>query len=564
MTRMTGARAVVEQLKREGVRHAFTVPGESFLSVLDALYDEPAISLVATRHEGGAAFMAEAVGKLTGVPALCMGTRGVGSANMAIALHTAYQDSTPLIALIGQVETPHRSKEAFQEVELAPFFAHIVKWTVEVERTDRLPALIHEAVRRAISGRPGPVLLAVPTDVLNAECDFTPDHFRTPAVAPRPAPTAADAAHAIDLLLNAERPAILVGGGVLRAGATDDLVRFAEATGIPVIVGFRRYHAFPNDHPLFLGSMGLGAPPCVRARLREADVLLALGTRLSEFTTGAYTVPAPQTQVIHIDIDASVVGVNNSIALGIVADAKEALTATHTALANHPDPKRDARRIASTRDRAIFEDATTIPASTQSSVLRPQSFVDPTTIMADLARLLPPETIITGDAGNFWGWFGRYHRFALPGAFLGPTSGAMGYAMPAAVGAALARPGVPVLAVAGDGGFLMTGNELETAVRCNLPVIALVFNNRSFGTIRMHQEREFPGRVSATALGPVDFAKYAESLGAHGVRVTDSGDFAPALEHALALRRPALIEVVTDPQQIAVGTTIDDLRSSSE
>jgi len=560
---MTGARAVVEQLKREGVRHAFTVPGESFLSVLDALYDEPAIALVATRHESGAAFMAEAVGKLTGTPALCMGTRGVGSANMAIALHTAYQDSTPLIALIGQVETPHRSKEAFQEVELAPFFAHIVKWTVEVERTDRLPALIHEAIRRAIGGRPGPVLLAVPTDVLNAECDFTPDHFRVPAIAPRPAPTASDAAHAVDLLLTAERPVILVGGGLLRAGATDDLVRFAEETSIPVIAGFRRYHAFPNNHPLFLGSMGLGAPSCVRERLRAADVLLALGTRLSEFTTGAYTIPAPQTQVIHIDIDAGVVGVNNSITLGIVSDAKEALSAMHSALTKHPDPKRDARRAAAARDRAIFEAATTIPETTQSFVLRPQSSVDPTTIMADLARLLPPEAVITGDAGNFWGWFGRYHRFSLPGAFLGPTSGAMGYAMPAAVGAALARPGVPILAVAGDGGFLMTGNELETAVRCNLPVIALVFNNCSYGTIRMHQEREFPGRVSATTLGPVDFARFAASLGAHGTRIINSRDFAPALEHALALKRPALIEVITDPNQIAVGMTIAGLRAPS-
>ncbi len=556
MTRMTGARAAVEQLKREGVRHAFTVPGESFLSVLDALYDEPAINLVATRHEGGAAFMAEAVGKLTGTPALCMGTRGVGSANMAIALHTAYQDSTPLIALIGQVETPHRHKEAFQEVELAPFFAHIVKWAVEVERTDRLPALIHEAIRRAIGGRPGPVLLAVPTDVLNAECDFAPDHFRAPAIAPRPAPTADDAARTVDLLLAAERPVILAGGGVIRAGATDDLVRFAEATGIPVVVGARRYHAFPNNHPLFLGAIGLGAPPCIAERLREADVLLALGTRLSEFTTAAYTVPAPHTRVVHVDIDASVVGVNNSIVLGIVADAKEDLTAMHAALAAHPDPKRAARRAASARDRAVFEAATAIPNPTQSSVLSPQSSIDPTAIMADLARLLPPETVMTGDAGNFWTWFGRYHRFTLPGAFLGPTSGAMGYAMPAAVGAALARPGVPVLAVAGDGGFLMTGNELETAVRCDLPVIALVFNNHTYGTIRMHQEREFPGRVSATALGPVDFAAFAASLGAHGTRVTESRAFAPALEHALALKRPALIEVLTDPNQIAVGTTI--------
>ena len=261
------------------------------------------------------------------------------------------------------------------------------------------------------------------------------------------------------LLLAAERPVILAGGGVLRAGATDDLVRFAEATGIPVIVGFRRYHAFPNNHPLFLGSMGLGAPPCVRARLLEADVLLALGTRLSEFTTGAYAVPAPQTQVIHIDIDASVVGVNNSIALGIVADAQRS-PRRHARRARRPPrpetrrpPRRHRPRPRHLRSGNLHPRIHSVTQCLQA--LSPRSTRP--TIMADLARLLPPETIITGDAGNFWGWFGRYHRFALPGAFLGPTSGAMGYAMPAAVGAALARPGVPVLAVAGDGGFLMTG-----------------------------------------------------------------------------------------------------------
>jgi acetolactate synthase-1/2/3 large subunit len=563
MTRMTGARAAVAQMRREGMRLAFTVPGESFLSVLDALRDAEGITLVAARHEGGAAFMAEAAGKLTGVPALCMGTRGVGSANMAIALHTAYQDSTPLVALIGQVETPHRGREAFQEVELAPFFAHIVKWTVEVHRTERLPELIHEGVRRAIGGRPGPVLLAVPTDVLNAEAEFTDAHFRPPAVAPRPAPTAEDAATALDLLLRAERPVILAGGGVIRADAVDELAAFAAETGVSVVTAFRRYHAFPNEHANYLGSMGLGAPPCVRQRLSEADVLLAIGTRFGEFTTGAYTIPAPHTQIVHIDIDASVVGVNNSVALGIVADAKEALKALRTALATTPDPNREARKQSTARDRAIYEKATSIPESPsihpahRAPGARNTSTVDPTAIMPDLARILPPETIITGDAGNFWGWFGRYHRFRAP--FLGPTSGAMGYAMPAAVGAALASPGTPVLAVAGDGGFLMTGNELETAVRFGLPVIALVFNNSGYGTIRMHQEREYPGRVSATTLGNVDFAQFATSLGARGCRVRDASRFAPALAEALDAKGPALIEVITDPRQITVGTTIADL-----
>ena len=560
MTRMSGARAFVEQLRREGVRFAFTVPGESFLSVLDALHDDPVIRLVAARHEGGAGFMAEAVGKLTGVPALAMGTRGVGSANMAIALHTAFQDSTPLIALIGQVETPHRHKEAFQEVELAPFFAHIVKWAVEVQRTDRLPEIAHEAIRRAVSGRPGPVLLAVPTDVLNAEAEFTGTHFRPAAVPPRPAPNVTDAAAAIALLLGAQRPAILVGGGVLRAGAVSDLVRLAEAAAIPVLTAFRRYHAFPYDHPLYLGGMGLGAPSLVRERLAEADVLLALGTRLGEFTTGAYALPAPGTQLIHIDIDPDVVGMNNATALGIVADAGEALRALHSALADAADPYREARIAANTRDQAAFRTAVAMPVD---SGYRPDdTHIDAVGIIADLNRLLPPETIVTGDAGNHWSWFGRYFRFPQEGMYLGPTSGAMGYAMPAAIGAALARPGTPVLAVAGDGGFLMTGNELETAVRCALPIIALVFNNRSYATIRMHQEREFPDRVSATNLGPVNFALFAQALGAHGVRVTRNRDFASALQEALALRRPALIEVLTDVEDINVGQTIAGLHEA--
>ena len=560
MVRMSGARAFVEQLQREGVRFAFTVPGESFLSVLDALHDTPLIDLVAARHEGGAGFMAEAVGKLTGVPALAMGTRGVGSANMAIALHTAFQDSTPLIALIGQVETAHRYKEAFQEVELAPFFAHIVKWAVEVQRTDRLPEIVHEAIRRATSGRPGPVLLAVPTDVLNAEAEFSTAHFRPPAVPPRPTATATDATRAIALLLGAQRPAILAGGGVLRAGAVSDLVRFAEAAAIPVLTGFRRYHAFPYDHPLYLGAMGLGAPSIVRQRLADADVLLALGTRLGEFTTGAYALPGPGTQLIHIDIDPDVVGVNNATALGIVADTREALRALHNALTNAPDPHRESRIAANARDHAAFRAAVALPAN--SGYGPDNGPVDAAGIVADLNRLLPPETIVTGDAGNHWSWFGRYFRFPQEGMYLGPTSGAMGYAMPAAIGAALARRGTPVLAVAGDGGFLMTGNELETAVRCALPVIALVFNNRSYATIRMHQEREFPDRVSATDLGPVDFSLFARSLGAHGFRVAHNRDFAPALREALALRRPALIEVLTDVEDINVGQTIAGLHAA--
>lgn len=561
MARMSGARAFVAQLRREGVRFGFTVPGESFLGVLDALRDEPDFTLVAARHEGGAGFMAEAVGKLTGTPALCMATRGVGSANMAIALHTAHQDSTPLIALIGQVETEHRQKEAFQEVELAPLFGHLVKWAVEVHRTDRLPALLHEAARRAVSGRPGPVLLAVPTDVLNAEHDFTEADFRPRAVPPRPAPAPEDVRTALDLLLGAERPAILAGGGVIHAGATGDLVRLSEATGIPVMVAFRRYHAFPNDHGRFLGGMGLGASPTTRKRLADADTLLALGTRLGEFTTGAYALPAPGTSLIHADISPDVVGTNNATALGVVSDAGIFARALLAAYTERDDPRRPARVAATERDREAFVRATTPPPTRERPARRATAVCDPTGIVADLMAHLPSETILTGDAGNHWSWFGRYFRFRAP--YLGPTSGAMGYAVPGAVGAALASPGTSVLAVVGDGGALMTGTEIETAVRFRLPVLVLVFNNRSYATIRMHQEREFPRRVAATDLGPVDFALFARSLGAWGVRVTRNRDFAPALREASALLAggtPALIEVATDVEDIGVGQTIAELR----
>ena len=553
MARMTGARALVEQMKREGVRHAFTVPGESFLGVLDAMHGDEQISLVATRHEGGAAFMAEAIGKLTGRPAVCMATRGVGSANMAIALHTAQQDSTPLVALIGQVETPYRGREAFQEVELAPFYAHICKWTAELNRPERAPELVHEAVRRAISGRPGPVLIATPTDLLDAEFDYEPHHFRAAAVAPRPAPAARDVERTLTLLAEAERPVILAGGGVLAARATDELLAFAEATAIPVITAFRRYDAFPNDHPLYLGGAGVGAPPVIVERLRAADVVLAVGTRFAATTTRDYEVPAPGTTIIHVDVDPDVVGVNVDLALGIVADAGEALRALNAALAGQPLPRVEERRAAAERDRAAFERiATPEPVADREPV-------DPLGVVADLRELLPPEAIITGDAGNFWHWFARYHRFRRPYTYLGPTSGAMGYAVPAAVGAALAQPGTPAIAVAGDGGFLMTGSEIETAVRCRLSVIALVFNNRSYGTIRMHQEREYPGRVSATDLGPVDFALFARSLGAHGERVTNNSEFAAAMRQALALGTPAVIDIVSDPDLITVGTTIAEL-----
>lgn len=551
MVWMTGAQAAVKQLRHEAVRFAFTVPGESFLALLDAIYSEDSIQLISARHEGGAAFMAEAIGKLTGHPALCMATRGVGSTNMGVALHTARQDSSPLLAIIGQVDTAHRHREGFQEIELTAFYAHITKWTAEINRPERAPELVHEAIRRAISGRPGPVLLSAPTDVLNERFDFQPHHFREAARAPRPAPNSADIDAALDLLAASRRPVILAGGGVLAAGATADLVALAETLGTPVITAFRRFDAFPNDHPLYLGGVGVGAPRVVADRLRDADVVLAIGTRFSAVTTSGYTLPAPGARVIHIDVDPDVVGVNADIALGIVADAGEALRALQAAATGTTVDA--ARHESNARDRQTFEQGTAC------APIPEREPVDPAGIVADLAGALPPGTVVTGDAGNFWHWFACHYRWTTPGTYLGPTSGAMGYAIPAAIAASLANPGKPALAVVGDGGFLMTGPELETAVRHNLPVVTLVFNNQSYGTIRMHQEREFPGRVSGTTLGAVDCALFARALGAHGERVTNNSQFKAALDRALALGSPAVIDIVTDLDLISVNVTLRDL-----
>jgi len=543
----TGGRAVVDALLAVGVDHAFCVPGESFLGVLDALFDEPRIRVVATRHEGGASFMAEAFAKLTRRPAVCMGTRAVGAGNLAIGIHTAAQDSTPLIALVGQVATGQRYREAFQETELTAAFAPLAKWTVEPPAADRLGELTLRAGRLAVSGRPGPVVVVLREDLLD---QAVPRLAPRPLVAPRPAPDPAAVREAADLLRTAERPVMLLGVGVLAAGASDAFVRLAELAQVPALAAWRRPDVFPNSHPLYLGHSGIGAVPEVVDRLLSADLVLAVGTRLNQYTSLEYRVPAPASRLVQVDLSAEVLGGHGQADVACVSDAGLFADALLAALAAEP-PSPDAlaaRRGRNAADRAAWEKQTT-PTRGKA---RP-GYLDQQVVSAHLRRALPRDTIVTTDAGNFSGWPARYLRWQRPGTFLGPTSGAMGYAIPAAIGAKLARPGQPVVALVGDGGFLMTGTEIETAARERAPFVSLVYDNAQYGTIRMHQEREHPGRPVATALGPVDAAAFARSLGGYGWTVRDEAELPAALDEALAADRPSVLHLLVDPEQMSVA-----------
>lgn len=546
--------AAVRVLRDRGVRYAFGVPGESFLGLLDALHETPEMQLISTRHEGGAAFMAEATGKLTGEPAICMGTRGVGTANLAIGIHTAYQDSTPLIALVGQVETPIRHREALQEVELAPFLSQITKWSVEAPNGERLPELVSEAYRRAVSGRPGPVAIALRGDILDelVSADLPPA-----SAIPVSAPSAAQVEAILRMLRGAERPLIIAGGGVLRSGATTALVSLAEHLAVPVMTAFRRHDAFPNDHPLYAGSLSIGAPPEVIQRARDADVILAIGTRLSETTTFGYSLPTPGTRLIHVDISPETIGRTFPADIAIAADALITIEMLLAAAAPAPHPDRVALNA---KTRSVYEKATTVPAKPAV-----RDLVDPAVVIGELQRQLPPEAVLTSDAGNFYGWLSRYFRFTQPGTFLGPTSGAMGYAVPAVVAAAIVRENrVPCVAFAGDGGFMMTGNELAVAAQLGLNVTCIVFNNSMYGTIRLHQERTYPGRVSGTELWSPDFVKYAEVFGGLGVRVERNEDVADGVRQVLAHPGVSVLEVVMAPDAIAVGQSLQSVRERAQ
>jgi acetolactate synthase I/II/III large subunit len=543
----TVAAVVAAALHSAGARWAFTVPGESFLGLLEAL-KEVGIRVVATRHEAAAGFMAEAVGQLTSRPAIVLATRAVGGANLSIAVHTARQDSTPLIALLGQVARADRGREAFQEAELTATVGGYAKWSAEPHAAADVPSVVGEGLTRALTGRPGPVVLSFPEDLLDEEVpgDARPAHSRPPA--PRADPD--DVAAVLRMLAAAERPVILAGAGVLRARCSNDLVRLIELIRVPVIASWRRGDVVPNDHPLYLGMTGYGAPRAVRERLEAADALLVLGCRLNEVTSYGYAVPRPGLRWAHVDLEPRVAATHGLPRpdLAVASDARVFIRSAIERLQGVAlDAETTDRRMSwNDEDRTRWEASVVVD---QGEWAGPG--VHPGRVVATLRRLLPDEAIVTTDAGNFAGWLARGFRLRRPGTFLGPTSGAMGYGLPAAIAAALVHRDRPVVAWTGDGGFAMTMPELETAVRERLRLVAIVLDNERYGMIRMHQERRGDD-ATATDLGPIDFATVARGLGADGVRVERDEEFEPALAAALASERPTVLHLVLDRGWVSV------------
>ncbi|MFN8831886.1 MAG: thiamine pyrophosphate-binding protein [Labrys sp. (in: a-proteobacteria)] len=544
----SGGRLIVDALIAQGVEHAFCVPGESYLAVLDALHDA-AIAVTVCRQEGGAAMMAEAAGKLTGRPGICFVTRGPGATNASAGVHIAMQDSTPMILFIGQIERGMRGREAFQEVDFEKFFGPLAKWAVEIDRAERIPEIVARAFRVAMQGRPGPVVIALPEDVL-IDTAMVADVARI-----EPAetwPGNADMMRLQALLWQARRPFVIAGGSGWSQVAVDRLVRFAERFDLPVGTSFRRQMLFPADHPNYAGDVGIGPNPKLAARIKEADLLILAGGRLSEMPSSSYTlvdIPNPRQTLVHVHASIEEIGRVYQPALGIHATPKAFAAALEGMQPPNDLPWSGETRQANADFHAWTDEPAPIPGPFQYGQA-----------MRWLRDRLPADAVICNGAGNYAIWPQRYLRFRRFGTQLAPTSGSMGYGVPAAVAAKRLNPVQTVIAFAGDGCFMMHGQEFATAVQYDLPILVILIDNRMYGTIRMHQEREYPGRVSATLLKNPDFAAYAAAFGGHGERVERTEDFAPAFERAVASGKPAILHCLIEPEAITPATTITAIR----
>jgi acetolactate synthase I/II/III large subunit len=546
----TGARILVDQLVVHGVETAFCVPGESYIAVLDALRDAP-IRLVVARHEAGAANMAEAYGKLTGRPGICFVTRAPGATHAATGVYTAFQDSTPLILFVGQVPLEHRGREAFQELDYAAAFGAFTKLAIEVEEPEQFPELTARAFHTAVSGRPGPVVVALPEDVLSDSADVQDAAQFARA---RAAASDEDLTRARELLSGAETPLIVVGGGGWSAAAAADLQAFAEASVLPVATSFRRQDYIDNTSSSYAGVLTIGHDASLARRLREADLLLVVGSRLGDIPTRGYTTlqppRTPQT-LIHVHADPEELGRVFQPDLPILAGSAEFLAAARTL-----EPVEGSHRVDWTESaHADFL------ASLQHK--RGPGDLDVGDVMQHLRERLPDDAILTNGAGNYTVWCHRFYSFSRYRTQLAPCSGAMGYGIPAAIAAKVVHPSRTVVCVSGDGDFLMSGHELAVAVQEELPIVVLVVNNGMYGTIRMHQERHYPGRVVGTDLRNPDFVAYARAFGAHGTLVERSEDVGDALEEALTCGRPAVVELRVDPQAITPRQTLDEIRAAA-
>ncbi|MEH2482429.1 acetolactate synthase-1/2/3 large subunit [Nitrobacteraceae bacterium AZCC 2146] len=532
----TGGQILVDQLVLQGVERVTCVPGESYLAALDALHDSP-IDVVICRAEGGAAMMAEAYGKLTGRPGICFVTRGPGATNASHGVHIAMQDSTPMVLFIGQVDTGMRDREAFQEVDYKAVFGTLAKWVVEIDRPDRIPELVARAFRIAMQGRPGPVVISLPENMLTEQAAAVD----APRVEPAKAwPAPADIATLGDMLAAAKRPIVILGGSGWNADGCAAIARFAERFDLPVATSFRRASLFPAEHPNYAGDLGIGPDARLKTRVANADLILLVGGRMSEMPSSSYTlfeIPTPQQKLVHVHPGAEELGRVYQPQLAIQANPAAFAAALH-------DLKPTAAPVWSgqaAQAHADYLDWTatprTLPGDFQYGA-----------VVAWLRDRLPKDAIVCNGAGNYAGWLHRFHRFHTFAAQLAPTSGSMGYGVPAAVIAKRQHPERVVVAFAGDGCFLMNGQEFATAVQYAAAIVVIVVDNAQYGTIRMHQERDYPGRVVGTQLQNPDFALYAKAFGGHGERVARTEEFAPAFERALASGKPAILHCLLDPR----------------
>src|SRR6476469_3124162 len=548
MTRRSGGRILVDQLRIQGCDRIFTVPGESFLAVLDALHDTPEIDVTVCRQEGGVAYMADADGKMTGRPGVAFVTRGPGATNASAGVHVAFQDSTPMILFIGDVARGDRDREGFQEIDFPAFFGPTAKWAARIEDARRIPEYVARAWRVATVGRPGPVVLALPEDMLRDEVE-TSDRPCVPPLAEAPDPGAVQAM--FELLKEAASPVAIVGGADWSPRAGNHFANFAFRYGIPVAAAFRRQDAICNTCQVYAGQLGYGPNPKLQQRVRDADLIIAVGPRLGEATTDGYTLITPDhtgQTLVHVHPDPNELGRVYHADLPICADMGEFAEM----IDEWSDPELVPFHAGAEAHKEWLEWSDPQPRDGVKLDLGP--------CVAAMREKLPENTIICNGAGNFSGWWHRYWRYGPMPTQLAPTSGTMGYGLPAAVAAAIRFRDRPVVCVAGDGDFLMNGQELATAAQYGADLLIILIDNSSYGTIRMHQEREYPERISATELKNPDFAALAEAYGGWGVRVEKTGDFMAALDEALSRKGIRRIHCVTDVEVISNATTIEALR----
>jgi acetolactate synthase-1/2/3 large subunit len=548
----TGAQILVDQLAVQGVRHVFCVPGESYLAVLDAFHDA-AIEITVCRQEGGATMMADASARLTGRPGVVFVTRAPGATNAAAGIHIAEHDSTPLVMFIGQVQRPAQGRGAFQEMDYRAVFGSFAKWVVEIDDAARIPEIVSRAFHTAMQGRPGPVVVALPEDMLVDRASVA-DALRVEPIATWPGQT--QMAELQKLLWAAKRPVAILGGSGWSGKACKSFERFAERFDLPVVTSFRRAMLFNADHRNYAGEIALGPNPKLRARIEAADLVLLISGRMAEVPSQGYEIfqiPNPRQTFVHVH-----------------ASAEELGRVYHPHLGIHATPQAFAAALESLQPpTTIVWGETTRQANAEFHAWSDVAPASPGAVqLAEIAlwlrNRLPDDAIIANGAGNYAIWVSRFLRYRRYGTQLAPVSGSMGYGLPAAVGAKRVQPDKMVVCFAGDGCFLMHGQEFATAVQYDLPIIVLIIDNGMYGTIRMHQERKYPGRVSATSLRNPDFADYARAFGGHGETITETAQFAPAFERAVASGKPAILHIKVDPEAITPTATISGLRAAAQ